>query len=595
MYKTLSPSDINTLTVQGCTAESWELVKVAEHCDLHSIQRCHFYGTVQIGLIETTIHTINQAPWPEGIYDSTLCNCTIGNYPVIHRIGMMAHYHIGNCCILHDIGQMIGDDVTHPHYAKIEVMNENGKRSILPFAQMSIAEAYLWARYRQHTHLMNLFEQFTQQERENEGALNRIGDYATIVGCKSLMRVAVRSDAEAPTIIEDCIALHDGVVGYGCCIGMGVMAERFLLGENVHLEMGARINDTVIGDNSTIARCEVGNSFIFPSHEQHHNNSFLIATLVMGQSNIAAGATIGSNHNSRSADGEIRAHRGFWPGLCTSLKHNSRFASYCLLAKGDYPAELNIPFPFALVNNNASTDTLEIMPAYWWMYNMFALDRNARKFAARDRRQHKSNHIEFDLWSPDVAEEIMQAIHILELPKEELNERLSNIEHGKRNVVILKQKEALKAYQDMLYYYCIKTISEYSKGQIPTPLSFDIPRTREWFNMGGQIVQQSDVDTLIQQIEHGAFTNWYMVGSHIDYLWNDYPTTKATHAYALLCELLHSSSIDKQQWNRMNKRYQEIQDLIAERIASSREKDDSNPFRHATSDSETEWESIYKK
>ncbi|WP_457832412.1 hypothetical protein, partial [Staphylococcus aureus] len=79
-----------------------------------------------------------------------------------------------------------------------------------------------------------------------------------------------------------------------------------------------------------------------PAHEQHHNNSFLCAALVMGQSNIAAGATIGSNHNSRSADGEIIMGRGFWPGLCVSLKHNSRFPSFTMINKGDYPAELDV-------------------------------------------------------------------------------------------------------------------------------------------------------------------------------------------------------------------------------------------------------------
>jgi hypothetical protein len=42
---------------------------------------------------------------------------------------------------------------------------------------------------------------------------------------------------------------------------------------------------------------------------------FYALRLVMGQSNIAAGATIGSNHNSRGADGEIIMGRGFWPGL----------------------------------------------------------------------------------------------------------------------------------------------------------------------------------------------------------------------------------------------------------------------------------------
>ena len=63
--------------------------------------------------------------------------------------------------------------------------------------------------------------------------------------------------------------------------------------------------NSYLGNNSTISCCEVLNSLIFPAHEQHHNNSFLCAAMVMGQSNIAAGATIGINHNSRSADGEI--------------------------------------------------------------------------------------------------------------------------------------------------------------------------------------------------------------------------------------------------------------------------------------------------
>ena len=69
---------------------------------------------------------------------------------------------------------------------------------------------------------------------------------------------------------------------------------------------------------------------------------------------MAAGATIGSNHNSRGPDGEIVAGRGFWPGLCVSLKHNSKFASFTIIAKGDFPAELNIPIPFSLVSNDVS-------------------------------------------------------------------------------------------------------------------------------------------------------------------------------------------------------------------------------------------------
>src|SRR6056297_3646392 len=134
----------------------------------------------------------------------------------------------------------------------------------------------------------------------------------------------------------------------------------------------------------------------------------------MGQSNIAAGATIGSNHNSRANDNEIQAGRGFWPGLCTSLKHSSRFASFVLVSKGQYPAELDIRLPFSLLNNNSTDGTLEVMPAYWWMYNMYALSRNAWKFHKRDKRARKTQHIEFDAFAPDSVEEIIHARRLLE-------------------------------------------------------------------------------------------------------------------------------------------------------------------------------------
>src|SRR5690348_13262288 len=132
----------------------------------------------------------------------------------------------------------------------------------------------------------------------------------------------------------------------------------------------------------------------------------------MGQSNMAAGATIGSNHNSRGADGELIAGRGFWPGLCVSLKHNSRFASFTIIAKGDFPAELNIPVPFSLVSNDESKDRLVVMPGYWFMYNMYALARNSWKYTDRDKRIEKKQLIEHDFLAPDTINEIIQSLEL---------------------------------------------------------------------------------------------------------------------------------------------------------------------------------------
>ena len=170
-----------------------------------------------------------------------------------------------------------------------------------------------------------------------------IGSDAYIKGANKIKNVTINSSANAMTQIGEGCELVNGIIDPGCRIFYGVKAVRFFMASHSQLKYGARLINSYLGNNSTISCCEVLNSLIFPSHEQHHNNSFLCAALLNGQTNIAAGATIGSNHNSRGADGEMVAGRGFWPGLCVSLKHNSKFASFAILAKGDYPAELTYP------------------------------------------------------------------------------------------------------------------------------------------------------------------------------------------------------------------------------------------------------------
>ena len=368
----------------------------------------------------------------------------------------------------------------------------------------------------------------------------------------------------------------------------GVIAERFLLGEHVKLEYGLRLNDTVVGDNSTIARCEVGCNIIFPAHEQHHNNSFLIAALIMGQSNVAAGGTLGSNHNSRTADNEISAGRGFWPGLCVSLKHSSRFASYCLLAKGDYPSELNITLPFALVNNNTSKNRLEVMPAYWWMYNMYAMDRNSRKFAARDKRLYKAQHVEFDNLAPDTAEEIIIGRDLLHIWAEEANREgkseieAHGMEKGKRKTVILKAGDGYKAYYDMLVYYAMKTLEPVFGEQMPDGTLGEGERTTRWVNIGGQLIAEKDVKQLIDDIETGVLDSWDSIHKRFDMLWDAYPAEKQRHAYQVLCHLSQKQKLDADEWAMYRANYQRIQQFVADQKLLSRKKDDSNEFRHAT-------------
>src|SRR5205085_768420 len=241
-----------------------------------------------------------------------------------------------------------------------------------------------------------------------------IGSDAYLKGANKLKNLTIKSDEDRTSQIGEGCEIVNGIIGYGCRIFYGVKAVRFVMASHSQLKYGARLLNSYLGHNSTISCCEVLNSLIFPAHEQHHNNSFLCAALVMGQSNMAAGATIGSNHNSRGGDGEIIAGRGFWPGLCVSLKHNSKFASFTIMAKGDFPAELNIAVPFSLVSNDVANDQLVVMPAYWFIYNMYALERNAQKYVDRDKRPTKTQFIEYDYLAPDTINEIFSALAVLQ-------------------------------------------------------------------------------------------------------------------------------------------------------------------------------------
>jgi carbonic anhydrase/acetyltransferase-like protein (isoleucine patch superfamily) len=522
----------------------------------------------------------------------------------------------------------------------IDLMNETGCRSVLPFEGMIPADAYIWAKYRDDKALQEKLIEVTQNTFDSSrgfyGTIGnqcviknsrilkdvKIGSHCYIKGINKLKNLTIHSSETEQTQIGEGVELVNGIIGFGCHIFYGCKAVRFILGDNSSLKYGARLINSFLGDNSTISCCEVLNNLIFPAHEQHHNNSFLISSVVMGQSNLAAGATIGSNHNSRANDNEIQAGRGFWPGLCVSIKHSCRFASFVLLAKADYPAELDIPLPFSLLNNNEAKGRLEILPAFWWLHNMYAIARNSWKIKKRDNRERKIQNIEFDALAPDTVEEIFNARRLLEIwtakaslrdidglsdikdedkladigrellsgSEEEVDalEILGeNMEKSKRKVVILKVYKAYHAYYEMLHYYAVKILLAYMNSKQKANLSsmckqLEGKREDKWVNIGGQLIAETDLDRLRLDIGESRLDNWEDIHLRYDDLWERYPLDKQKHAFATLLEILRTDKLTKEQWLSELNRAVEIQEIVNERVYISRKKDFDNRFRQNT-------------
>lgn len=653
--RNLTAKEIELLKENRNSCENWENVYVCEESDSFDpelIRDSCFEGFVVIGRLKYGKLKYHDLELDTGIVNCLIRNTVIGNDNVIRNVSYLENYRLGDRVMLFNVQELccinnsrfgngtVKAGSTDKQRMWIGIGNENDGRAVLPFESLIPADAYIWSRFRGDTELMNRFIEITDNtcskiikpygEIGNDVVIKnttlikdaRIGDFAYIKGAFKLKNITILSSAEEPSQIGEGVELVNGIMGYGCHVFYQAVGIRFVLGRNCQLKYGARLINSILGDNSTVSCCELLNNLIFPFHEQHHNSSFLIATTILGQSNIAAGATIGSNHNSRSPDGEIIAGRGFWPGLCSDFKHNSRFASFVLASKGSYQHELDIKYPFALLcpGDNPSAP-VHIIPAWWFMYDMFAIIRNKYKFAKRDKRAVKIQNIEYDPFAPDTMSETLQATkRIIDLTasnlsqldvnysrdvvtSEDLRQSAKNFLHTtdnekftlfdvqcqkKAGAIIYKPLKAYRAYRQILKYFAVRTFIEFCKRHALVALEEIIvseirlfPLFTDWINIGGQVVPREKITELCNLIKCGKINDWDQVHEFYNEIQSNYENYKARYALYLL-EQLYSRDIknfDKEIYSDIKEDVTVMAERLFKSSVESREKDFTDYYR----------------
>ncbi|OLY92580.1 protein of unknown function [Cnuella takakiae] len=657
-YRNLTASEIEKLVRNNNTSDDWNKICVSDDFNPELVKNCTFFGLVRIGKLEPVYLEYNNVALPVGLYNSTIISSDFGDNVVVNNVKYLSHYIIGNEVMIVNV-----DELHATSYAKfgngivkegeqegirvwLEVRNENAGRKIMPFTGMLPGDAYLWSQFREDKELLQRFQEFTEKRFDKkQGYYGKIGDRtvikntsiikdvwigsdAYIKGANKLKNLTIDSVPHAKTQIGEGCEIVNGIISVGCRVFYGVKAVRFVMASHSQLKYGARLINSYLGNNATISCCEVLNSLIYPAHEQHHNNSFLCAALVMGQSNMAAGATIGSNHNSRAADGELIAGRGFWPGLCVSLKHNSKFASFTILAKGDYPAELNITLPFSLVSNDTANNRLVIMPGYWFQYNMYALARNSAKYVDRDRRKDKVQHIEYDFLAPDTINEMLEALNTMQrlaaqakgairegmtdddvlaigaalLEQPEFNKILLStapFENSKRPVELLKAHTASRMFRELIGYHFVNQLCSYMQQKQGKTLETVLTELEQeqgiaaWQNIGGQLVPTAHMQQMLADIRSGKTSSWEELHGFYSQQGEQYAWLKLAHAWQALKQ---TSKISLDNFTTLFA--QVVNEAIAtrtwmtEKIYQSRAKDYQNAFKQMVYDNEQQMEEV---
>jgi hypothetical protein len=289
---------------------------------------------------------------------------------------------------------------------------------------------------------------------------------------------------------------------------------------------------------------------------------------------------------------------------------------------------MDVPLPFCLVANDTGRDALLLMPAYWFLHNAYALERNNWKFQTRDRRVHKQQKIETQALAPDTIEEIFHALDLLEewvgraaspegdktgdaarargrkllqsdpRAADNLEVLAEGVEHGRRPVRVLKAGRAWAVYREMVHYYAVRTLVDTMieeriarPGDLQEALKAE--PARQWVNLGGQIVPQRNASALIEKILDGRIDSWTAVHREYDRWWKEYPLERARHALACLLQVNGYQPAELPKWwiDCVNRAIA-TQESLARQAREARAKDYDNPIRQAIHGAPEEMEAV---
>src|SRR5690554_1103941 len=284
--------------------------------------------------------------------------------------------------------------------------------------------------------------------------------------------------------------------------------------------------------------------------------------------------------------------------------------------------------PFSLVANDVQNNQLVVMPAYWFLHNMYALMRNCRKSVKRDQRLEKKQHFHYGFLEPDTVFELVQAIRDFETwtgqkffdlnePQESVRETgkriltsrkdllddqdvvANGLENSDRPVVIRKIVEAYDIFRRLIRYNLAISLIGASEGDLENLDSLvegmePDSEFEPWENVGGQLIPLSALNDLKSAIKSGEINSWEDIHTFYLEVERSYNQNRLKQAIAAF-----RAVFETQDWidslDAFLEESVETMKWITDGIYESRAKDYHNGFRAMTYDSEEEMENVVGK
>ena len=494
--RNLTNTEIAILEQQGCTAEDWMQILVADDFQANRISRVNFFGHIVIGSLLGMVTVEEGFQRPCGIYNATLKDVSIGDGCFIENVGgYIADYSISDHCYIANIGIMTTQGI--PAFGNgtvVSVLNEGGDGNVVIYDRLTAQIAWLML-HDESVRQMALREIASRPQmdkgevgegcrivgvKEIQNAL--IQSYCEIQGASRLSNVTLLSSDDAPTYIGTDTIIENTVVALGATVTDGAKVDNCFVGESVHIGKGFSAEASLFFANSYMDNGESCAAFCGPFSCSHHKSTLLIG----GQFSFynAGSGTNQSNHAYKM--GPI--HWGI-------LERGAKTASGChilwpahigvfsmVMGKvAEHPRIQNLPFSYVI----STREKTYIVPGI----NLRTVGtwRDVGKWPKRDGRPQLARRdiINHSFPNPYIIQFVYAGIELLNTLVEQQGK---DADEYKFEGCYIKRRALLAG----LKYY-----------QLALRLYPSAKPTDEWLDLAGMIAPKKQIDDLLTDIEEG--------------------------------------------------------------------------------------------
>lgn len=526
-YRPLTQKEIATLTVYGCSAESWNHVTVIEEFTTDFVANVHFSGTVQLGSYQHVFELPGGIKKHAGVYNCCLHNCVVGNDVFIDKVhNYIANYEIGNNSYIENINLlMVEGSSAFGNGVMVPVMNEGGGREIPIYDYLSAPLAYILTLYRHRPQLIEnlqkLIDNYAFSQQSNVGKIGqnvrivncgsirnvRIGDYASIEGASLLENGSINSNVHAPVQIGSGVKCNDFIISSGVSITDSTLVSRCFVGQGCIMGKHYSALDSLFFSNCQGMHGEATAIFAGPYTVSHHKSSLLIAGMF---SFLNAGS--GSNQSNHMYKlGPIHqgiAERGAKTTSDSYLLWPAKIGAFTLVMGRHTKHSDTSDLPFSYLIENATESYL--VPGV----NLRSVGtiRDAQKWPKRDNRKDitKIDPINFNLLSPYSIQKMIKGVEVLsniQLLAGEATDVYTYQNCSIKNSSLLKGKElygiAINKFLGNSLINRLKGTNFNSIDEVRNQLQpVSEVGLGEWVDLAGLIAPKNEIEKLLLKIEN---------------------------------------------------------------------------------------------